>query len=414
MELSSSFPKVRPRTDTKDILKNCRHPLHYNEVARQKRARAGVLTLPHDVVHTPIFMPVGTQGTVKGLTTEQLESVDCHIILGNTYHLGHRPGADLVEEMGGLHTFMKWKRNILTDSGGFQMVSLLKLCEITEEGVQFRSPHDGSMMQLTPEQSIHFQNQIGSDIMMQLDDVVHSLTTGPRVREAMLRSVRWLDRCIAAHARPKEQNLFAIIQGGLDLELRKECVAAMTQRDVPGFAIGGLSGGEDKNQFWRVVACCTDLLPRDKPIYLMGVGYALDLVVCVALGVDMFDCVFPSRTGRFGSALVPSGALQLKQKKYADDFLPIDEECECPVCRCYTRAYLHTIVKEESGMRLITLHNIAYQLRLTRAMREAILANTFDAFVRRFLRTLHPDAAYPQWAVDALAHAGIELSVSDE
>ncbi|XP_023205042.1 queuine tRNA-ribosyltransferase catalytic subunit 1 [Xiphophorus maculatus] len=297
------------------------------------KARACDLTLPHSSVSTPVFMPVGTQGTLKGITADQLEGLGCQICLGNTYHLGMRPGPELIEKANGLHGFMNWRRNLLTDSGGFQMVSLVELSEVTEEGVKFKSPYDGKEILLSPEKSISIQNSLGSDIMMQLDDVVSSTVKGPRVEEAMHRSIRWLDRCIAANKHPDKQNLFAIIQGGLDAELRKACLDEMTKRDVPGFAIGGLSGGEEKDDFWRMVTLSTDHLPREKPRYLMGVGYAVDLVVCVALGCDMFDCVFPTRTARFGSALVPWGSLQVKQKQYAKDFQPIDPDCQCPTCK---------------------------------------------------------------------------------
>eukprot|EP00124_Ichthyophonus_hoferi_P004810 Ihof_evm1s584 gene=Ihof_evmTU1s584 len=305
--------------------------LKFKIVARcsTTKARCAMMELPHSTVETPVFMPVGTQGTMKGITFQQLEDLGCQICLANTYHLGHRPGPELLEEMGGLHKFMHWNRSLLTDSGGFQMVSLLSLADITEEGVLFQSPHDGSQLMLTPEKSIELQNTIGADIMMQLDDVVHSLTTGPRVEEAMQRSIRWLDRCIAAHKNPTTQNLFGIIQGGLDTKLRTVCVEEMVKRNLPGYAIGGLSGGEAKSSFCTAVNCCTDLLPEGKPRYCMGVGYAVDLVVCAALGVDMFDCVFPTRTARFGTALVPGGSLQLKQKKYETDLSPIDKDCPC-------------------------------------------------------------------------------------
>ncbi|XP_076866233.1 queuine tRNA-ribosyltransferase catalytic subunit 1 isoform X2 [Brachyhypopomus gauderio] len=236
------------------------------------KARACILTLPHGVVNTPVFMPVGTQGTLKGVTVDQLEDLGCQICLGNTYHLGMRPGPELIEKTNGLHGFMNWKRNLLTDSGGFQMVSLVELSEVTEEGVKFRSPYDGREILLTPEQSITIQNSLGSDIMMQLDDVVSSTVTGPRVEEAMRRSIRWLDRCAAANRNPHRQNLFAIIQGGLNAELRKACLDEMMKRDVAGFAIGGLSGGEEKDDFWKMVTLSTDHLPRGKPRYLMGVG----------------------------------------------------------------------------------------------------------------------------------------------
>ncbi|KAJ2353269.1 Queuine tRNA-ribosyltransferase catalytic subunit 1, partial [Coemansia sp. RSA 2618] len=218
------------------------------------KARASRMHLPHYTAHTPMFMPVGTMGTIKGITPAQLRTLDCHVILGNTYHLGSQPGPELLEKAGGLHKFMAWDRGLLTDSGGFQMVSLLKLANITEEGVEFENPHDGKMMMLTPEMSIGLQNSIGADIMMQLDDVVSSLTTGPRVEEAMYRSLRWLDRGIKAHKRPTEQNLFPIVQGGLDERLRTISAQELTKRESPGYAIGGLSGGEAKGSFWRMVS----------------------------------------------------------------------------------------------------------------------------------------------------------------
>lgn len=381
------------------------------------KARASRIILPHGPIDAPVFMPVGTQGTMKGLTSEQLEEMNCQILLGNTYHLGLRPGEDLMRQVGGLHKFMNWKRNILTDSGGFQMVSLLKLAKITEEGVLFQSPRDGSEMLLTPEKSIELQNAIGADIIMQLDDVVHTLTTGPRVEEAMLRSIRWLDRCISAHSRPQEQNLFPIIQGGLDLKLRERCIAEMAARDMPGYAIGGLSGGEDKDQFWRLVKFCTDRLPEGKPIYCMGVGYATDLIVCVALGVDMFDCVFPTRTARFGNALVDSGSLSLKQKRYEADFTPIDPTCPCLACQKYTRAYIHMLIaRDPVGCHLLTLHNITYQLRLMRRARQSIIDGKFPEFVAKFMTDMFGSdpEKYPKWMVEAFSAVNISLSQSIE
>lgn len=265
--------------------------LKFKLIAKDGSARASLLELPHYTCSTPMFMPVGTQGTVKGLTPSELEQLDCHLILGNTYHLGNRPGADVVAHMGGLHRFINWPRAMLTDSGGFQMVSLLKLASITEEGVKFQSPHDGTEMLLTPELSMEVQNKLGADIMMALDDVVPATCTdAARVEEAMHRTLRWIVRCENAHKRKNEQNLFPIVQGGLNPSLRATCLDALIKLDAPGYAIGGLSGGESKDQFWRVVLQCTSALPPHKPRYLMGVGYAVDLVVCTALGVDMFDC----------------------------------------------------------------------------------------------------------------------------
>ncbi|XP_076092505.1 queuine tRNA-ribosyltransferase catalytic subunit 1-like [Mytilus galloprovincialis] len=377
------------------------------------KARACHMTLPHSIVETPVFMPVGTQGTLKGLLPEQLEELDCKIMLGNTYHLGNRPGPELLEKAGGLHKFMNWNRSLLTDSGGFQMVSLLKLAEITEEGVKFQSPHDGSKMMLTPEKSIEIQNSIGADIIMQLDDVVHSSTTGERLEEAMWRTIRWLDRCIKAHKRPHDQSIFPIVQGGLDPELRKKCAYELIKRDVNGYAIGGLSGGEEKQDFWRMVSLSTDILPDDKPRYLMGVGFAVDLVVCAALGCDMFDCVFPTRTARFGTALVPSGQLNLKSKIFSSDFRPIDDKCKCSTCKNYTRAYLHTIVTNETvACHLLSVHNVAYQLNLMKSVHDSIKEDNFPQFIKAFFIQQFPNKDFPQWAIDALDSVNVKLNVN--
>ncbi|KIZ01392.1 queuine tRNA-ribosyltransferase [Monoraphidium neglectum] len=255
--------------------------LKFQVVAQQGRARTALMTLPHYVVETPVFMPVGTKGTVKGLTTEQLQDLDCHIILGNTYHLGNQPGHELVNSMGGLHGFINWPRGMLTDSGGFQMVSLLHLADITESGVEFQSPVDGSRMLLTPEESMAIQNGLGADIIMQLDDVVPATNVDPqRFEEATYRTTRWLDRCIKAHSRPNEQSLFPIVQGGFDVRLRDISLQQLVERDCPGYAIGGLAGGEGKDVFWRVVAQSTAGLPPGKPRYVMGIGYPLDIVIC--------------------------------------------------------------------------------------------------------------------------------------
>lgn len=379
-----------------------------------KRARAATITLPHGEVHTPVFMPVGTQGTIKGLTSHQVRhDLGVEIILGNTYHLGHRPGGDEVEAMGGLHSFMGWQGNLLTDSGGFQMVSLLKLAQVTEEGVRFESPHDGSTMVLTPEHSMKLQNQIGSDIMMQLDDVVHSSVTGERLEEAMLRSVRWLDRCLVAHTNRSKQNLFAIIQGGLNPELRRKCVAEMIQRDVPGFAIGGLSGGESKDEFWRIIHLTAPLLPENKPRYVMGVGYAEDLVVCSALGCDMYDCVFPTRTARFGTALTFEGPLNLKNSHFSGDFSPIDSSCKCAVCKQYTRAFLHRGAARtpETGQ-LLSYHNLYFQKDLMTQQRNAILDGSYNVWICSFLTRRYGrpfEEKVPQWIREALEAAGMNL-----
>lgn len=470
---------------------------HGPEGKQPLAARSGVFHLPHGPLRTPIFMPVATQGALKGVTVEQLEELDVEIILGNTYHLGLRPGEEVMREitarknaqnaaagvaptvrdnMDGIHFLQGWKKNVLTDSGGFQMVSLLKLAQITEEGVRFQSTHGGAglgaveggsedprpgeempdakkrrtqgggeeggnphvsgssksemteekegtcssseqggssySLLLRPEDSIRIQNAIGSDIMMQLDDVVHVLTTGPRVEEAMKRSIRWLDRCLAANANKEKQCIFGIVQGALDANLRRYCLKEMIKRtECKGFAIGGLSGGEAKEDFWRMVRLCTaEGLPDNKPRYCMGVGYPEDILVCIALGVDMFDCVFACRTARFGSAMTSSGKIQLTKKTYAEDFTAIDPKCSCYTCRHYTRAYLHLVAGKDSiGATLLSYHNIAFLINLTRGAGVAINEGRFTEYVQEFFSSYYPDKKYPQWIVDALRNVNIEL-----
>ncbi|KFH42384.1 queuine tRNA-ribosyltransferase-like protein [Hapsidospora chrysogenum ATCC 11550] len=385
------------------------------------RARASNLTLPHGPVQLPMFMPVATQASLKGLTPEQLEETGCRLCLNNTYHLGLKPGQEVLDAVGGAHKFQGWNHNILTDSGGFQMVSLLKLATVTEEGVRFLSPHDGSPMLLTPEHSMSLQNSIGSDIMMQLDDVL--VTTSPdkaRMRLAMERSVRWLDRCIAAHKKPESQNLFCIIQGGLDLDMRRECCREMLARDTPGIAIGGLSGGEAKDDFCRVVETCTAMLPDLKPRYVMGIGFPEDLVVSVALGADMFDCVWPTRTARFGAAITRKGVFSMRNAQFASDFGPIEEGCGCASCRPVseggmgiTRAFVHhNSAKETVGAHVLTIHNVWYQLNLMREVREAIIEDRFPGYIRRFFGDLYADKKdYPTWAVEALKRVNVDLTI---
>ncbi|XP_012524265.1 queuine tRNA-ribosyltransferase catalytic subunit isoform X2 [Monomorium pharaonis] len=391
---------------------NRKAPLIFEVLAECEttKARTGKITLVHHHVDTPVFMPVGTQGTLKGLLPQQLEQLDCQIILGNTYHLGNRPGADILRKAGGLHKFMNWKRALLTDSGGFQMVSLLQLAEITEEGVKFKSPYNESECMLTPEHSIQIQNAIGADIIMQLDDVVKSTLTGPRVEEAMHRTIRWLDRCLSAHEKPDEQSIFPIVQGGLNPELRSQCARQLIKREVNGYAVGGLSGGESKDDFWKMVHLSTNILPKNKPRYLMGVGFAVDLIVCSALGIDMYDCVFPTRTARFGCALVKTGQLSLRQAQYKKDLKPIDESCECSTCKTYTRAYLHQIATVETvSCHLLTVHNIAFQMRLMRDIRDSIKAQRFPKFIQNYMLTVYPNKDYPTWIINALEAVNVTL-----
>ncbi|KAF8630668.1 hypothetical protein AX15_002816 [Amanita polypyramis BW_CC] len=380
------------------------------------KARVSKMTLPHGDTMLPTFMPVATQSAIKGLTPEQVESLGVSLILNNTYHLNLRPGLGVLNACGGAHKFQGWDRNLLTDSGGFQLVSLSKFTKITEEGALFTSPFTGEPTMLTPEESISIQHTIGADIIMQLDDVVSSLTTGPRVKEAMERSIRWLDRCIAHHERSGKQttqNLFAIVQGGLDSQLRDHCLGEMIQRKdkVAGYAIGGLSGGEEKDIFWRIIRQCAEKLPEDRPRYSMGVGFAEDLLVCVALGVDMADCVFPTRTARFGVALTHKGPLNLKLRKHAHDLRPIDESCPCPTCTGGTsRAILHhTMTHETAAAHALTLHNITFQAQVMGRVRATIIAGTFPDYLRSFFADYFGDAGYPEWCVNALRSVGVDL-----
>lgn len=372
------------------------------------RARATTIHLPHGDMLTPMFMPVGTQASVKGLVPQQFSN-DTHVILANTYHLALRPGPEEVDRHGGLHGFMRWSKGILTDSGGFQMVSLAKFSQVTEKGVRFESPVDGGSMILTPEKSMEIQNLLGADIIMALDDVVASKTTGDRVREACERTMRWLDRCNQAHAKKHKQSLFGIVQGGLDDELRKWCCQEMVKRDLPGYAVGGLSGGEAKDRFWRMVNLCTEILPENKPRYCMGVGYPEDLIVCVALGADMFDCVYPARTARFGSALTGKGVVKIRNEGMANDFRKIEEGCECWTCVRYSRSYLHYLKESSVCATLLTIHNIHYLTGLMGRARRAILEGVFSEFVREFMKGMYSGGKYPEWSRDALRVAGIEL-----
>lgn len=374
------------------------------------------MELAHGVTMLPTFMPVATQAAIKGLTPEQVESLGITLILNNTYHLNLRPGIKTLNEVGGAHNFQGWKRNLLTDSGGFQLVSLSKFTKIMEDGALFASPFTGEPTMLTPEESISIQHCIGADIIMQLDDVVSSLTTGPRVAEAMERSVRWLDRCIEQHERSgrrDRQNLFAIVQGGLDAELRDRCLQAMIARKdrVAGYAIGGLSGGEEKDVFWRIIKQCAEQLPADRPRYAMGVGFAEDLLVCVALGVDMADCVFPTRTARFGVALTFKGPLNLRLRKHAESVEPIDENCPCPTCSSrMSRAMLHHIVTlETAGAHAVTQHNLVFQAQVMGRARDAIIEGRFPNYLRTFFENYFGNQGYPEWCVNALRSVGIDL-----
>jgi queuine tRNA-ribosyltransferase len=361
--------------------------MRFELVGTDGAARRGRLTTAHGVVDTPVFMPVGTQGTVKGLTPEDLDTAGARIVLGNTYHLLLRPGHELIRTLGGLHRFMGWPRAILTDSGGFQVWSLAKLRTITDEGVQFRAPLDGALRLLTPELSIEIQRALGADIAMALDECLAYPATREQTERSLDLTLRWAERCRSAHAKTDDgQALFGIVQGGTDEELRAQAAAATVALGFDGYAIGGMAVGEPKPRMYALTQLVARALPGERPRYLMGVGKPEDLVECVARGVDMFDCVLPTRNARNGQAFTSTGTVTIKQAQWTRDPAPLDAECSCYTCRHFSRAYLrHLFVAEELlAYRLLTLHNVHFYLGLMAAMREAIAARAFAAFRTRF------------------------------
>jgi queuine tRNA-ribosyltransferase len=349
-------------------------------VATDGSARRGTLTLTHGTVQTPAFMPVGTLGAVKGVTVDQVRETGAEIILGNTYHLALRPGADIVEQLGGLHRFSGWDGPILTDSGGFQIFSLAKLTKITDAGATFRSHIDGAVFELSPERAIRIQEQLGSDIAMALDHVPPLPSPPEVVREAHERSLRWAARCKDA-SRRADQAVFAIVQGGLDAELRVESAERLAELDFPGYAVGGLSVGEPPPEMYRMLDVTCPALPVQKPRYLMGVGRPEDLLEGIARGIDMFDCVMPTRNGRNALAFTDEGPLRLRNQRHASDEAPLEADCPCPACR-HSRGYLRHLfaAKEMLGPILLSIHNLTYYQRLMQRARTAIEAGEFAEF----------------------------------
>lgn len=344
-------------------------------------ARLGRISTPHGVIDTPVFMPVGTVGTVKGMTIDQVKSTGAGILLGNTYHLALRPGSEHVERMGGLHNFMGWDGAILTDSGGFQIFSLSKCNKVTEHAATFQSHIDGAELELTPEESIRIQERLGSDIAMVLDHVVALPSPKPLVEEAMERSTRWASRCLDAATR-EQQAKFAIVQGGLDLDLRERSAEGLTALPFDGFAVGGLSVGEPPEEMYRVIEGTTPFLPQEKPRYLMGVGTPIDLIEGVSRGIDMFDCVMPTRNGRNALAFTWEGQLRLRNAKHAEDPNPLDPTCPCLACK-HSRAYLRHlfISKEMLGPILVTHHNLTFYQSLMAKARKQLAGGGFKAWV---------------------------------
>jgi queuine tRNA-ribosyltransferase len=359
-------------------------PFSFTLAATDGAARRGEIVTPHGVVQTPAFMPVGTQGTVKGLTPEAVRETGAEIVLGNTYHLMLRPGAERVATLGGLHTFMNWLGPILTDSGGFQVMSLSSLRKLSEKGVVFRSHLDGAMHELTPERSIEIQALLDADITMQLDECLKLPAAPEEIKRAMELSLRWGERSKRAfEARAREgYGLFGIVQGGDDMDLRAQSAKALTEIGFDGYAVGGLAVGEPQDVMLAVVAETAPALPAERPRYLMGVGTPRDLLEAVARGIDMFDCVMPTLNGRHGTAFTRFGAIKLANARHAADPRPLDEQSVHPAARTYSRAYLHHLAKanEMLGQILLSTINLAYYQALMRGMREAIAAGRFEAF----------------------------------
>jgi queuine tRNA-ribosyltransferase len=351
-------------------------PVRYEHIktCKQSGARLGKVHTPHGSFDTPVFMPVGTQATVKGMSPDELKEIDAKIILSNTYHLFLRPGREIVKEAGGLHKFMNWERAILTDSGGFQVFSLSDIRDIKEEGVTFRSHIDGSKKFMSPEISIGVQNDLGSDIIMCFDECAPYPCEYDYAKKSMEMTTRWAKRCKEAHARPDEQALFGIVQGSTYKELRIESAKQITELDFPGYAIGGLSVGEPGDIMNEMLEVTVPYLPEDKPRYLMGVGSPDYLIDAVIRGIDMFDCVLPTRNGRNGTVFTSNGRVIIRDAKYARDYSPIDENCDCYACRNFTRAYVRHLFKcgEILGLRLAAWHNLRFLIKLMEDVREAI------------------------------------------
>lgn len=362
--------------------------IKYRLIKKEKHtgARLGEIITPHGTFPTPIFMPVGTQATVKAMSPEELDELGADIILSNTYHLWLRPGEDLVREAGGLHKFMNWHKGILTDSGGFQVFSLAELRNITEEGVHFKNHLNGHQMFLSPEKAIHIENALGADIMMSFDECPPFFESYDYIKKSVERTSRWAERGLKAHQNPETQALFGIVQGGGHKDLRQQSACDLVAMDFPGYSIGGLSVGESKAEMNHVLDFTTPLLPENKPRYLMGVGSPDALIDGVIRGVDMFDCVLPTRIARNGTCMTSHGRLVVKNAQYEHDFGPIDDQCDCYACRNYTRAYVRHLLKvnETMGIRLTSYHNLYFLTHLMQKIRQAILDDNLLEFREDF------------------------------
>jgi len=361
---------------------------------KQTGARLGRIHTPHGSFDTPVFMPVGTQATVKGMSPDELKEIGAQIILSNTYHLYLRPGQEIIREAGGLHSFMNWDRSILTDSGGFQVFSLDSLRKIEEEGVTFKSHIDGSRHFISPEKAVEIQNDLGADIIMCFDECTPYPAEYDYVKKSLERTTRWAERCKKAHKNTEKQALFGIVQGGVFGDLRVQSAKQLVELDFPGYSIGGLSVGEPAELMYEMLDITVPLLPEDKPRYLMGVGSPDYLVEGAIRGIDMFDCVLPTRIGRNGTVMTSRGRLIVRDAKYARDFSPIDPECDCYTCRNFTRAYVRHLLKvnEVLGIRLTTWHNLRFLINLMKKVRQAIMDDRLGDFRNEFFRNYGYDA----------------------
>ncbi len=366
-------------------------PFEFQVAATSNRARAGVMKTPHGSVPTPAFMPVATQGSVKGLSPQEVRDLGATIILSNTYHLYLRPGIDHIEKAGGLHAFMGWNGPILTDSGGFQVFSMGSLTRLSDQEVTFRSHIDGSLHRFTPEEAVRYQERLGVDIMMCLDQCIAANEGDGRIKEAMDRTHAWAARCRETWTSP-HRALFGIVQGGISKGLREESARFITGLDFPGHAVGGLAVGEAKAQMYDMVSYMDQLLPRDKPRYLMGVGSPEDLVQCVARGMDLFDCALPTRVARNGALFTPAGRVGITASRFKGTTGPVVEGCDCYTCGNFSSAYLHHLfkAKELLGLRLASIHNLRFVQRLMEEMRSKILDGTFESYARDFLAGYKP------------------------
>ena len=362
-------------------------------ICKQSGARTGILHTPHGDVETPMFMPVGTQATVKFVSPEELKDLGSGVVLANTYHLWLRPGEDIVDQAGGVQKFMNSKGPMLTDSGGFQVFSLADQRKITEEGVTFKNTLNGDTLFLSPEKSIQIQNKIGADIMMSFDECIPYPATREYVEKSTERTLRWALRGKQAHSRPEEQALFGIVQGGDYEDLRRYCAEKLIEMDFPGYAIGGTSVGEDKDTMYRMVKWASDALPFDKPRYLMGVGAVNDLLEAVSRNVDMCDCVLPTRIARHGTLMTSEGRISIRKAIYKNDFTPLDPECDCYTCRNYTKAYLNHLQRtnEGFGTRLMSIHNLRFLVKLMEDARKAIKEDRFNDFKEETLAKMKFD-----------------------